>query len=229
MIAYISTLDPKPGSSFSQETVHYITPDVIIEWVEGKYEIRLEDAFFPSLRINPSYKTIFQKERKNSKVREYIKKKLESARLLIEAIEQRQNTLYRVCREIVRKQKDFLDFGINHLKPLKMQEIADILGIDVSTVSRAIAQKYAQTHRGIFPIKFFFTGAIESSSGLSESRVSVKQKVKEIIDNEDRKAPLSDDDIAARLKSQGLDIARRTVTKYRKSMGISSSRQRRVY
>lgn len=229
MIAFIGTLNPKPGSAFSRETIHYINPDVLLEWVDGEYEIRLEDNFFPTLRISPRYREMYENEKKNSKVREYIKKKLESARLLIEAIEQRKNTLYRVCREIVNRQRDFLDYGINHLKPLKMQEIADSLGIDVSTVSRAIAEKYIQTHRGIFPIKFFFTGAIEGTSGVSESRVSVKQKVKEIIEKEDRKAPLSDDEIANLLKAQGLDIARRTVTKYRKSLKIPSSRQRREY
>ncbi len=229
LVAEIASLDPRPGSECSSEEVHYIVPDVVILWVDGEYEVRLEDTYFPSLRISPRYLKMLHDHRQDPKVREHIKKKIESARWLIDSIEQRQNTLEKVVRAIVRRQRDFLDFGISHLRPLKMQEIADELGIHVSTVSRAIADKYVQCHRGIFPLKFFFTGGTEVEGGAVESRASVKQKVKEIIEGEDRKNPLSDEEIARRLRDEGLNIARRTVTKYRKQLGIPSSRQRRVW
>jgi RNA polymerase sigma-54 factor len=158
-----------------------------------------------------------------------VRKKLESAKWLVDAIQQRQNTLYRVCEEVFRVQRDYLDYGETHLRPLKMQEIADRVGIHVSTVSRAIADKWVQTPRGIVPLKYFFTGGAETNDGETMSRLSVKQRVKDIIEGEDKKNPLSDEQVADALKEQGLDIARRTVTKYRKALRIPSSRQRRQW
>ena len=153
-----------------------------------------------------------------------------AAKWLIEAIAQRQSTLERVVKEIVKRQRDYLDFGVNHLRPLKMQEIADVLGIHVSTVSRAISDKHAQTPRGIVPLKFFFTGGTENEDGGVESRLSVKDRVRSLIDDEDKSKPYSDDQVAEELaKKYGLEIARRTVTKYRKALGIPSSRQRRIW
>ncbi len=169
------------------------------------------------------------KAKEDAEAKDFIKKKIDSAKLIIEAIQQRQNTLYRVVSELVKNQKLFLDHGINYLKPLKMQEVANALGIHVSTVSRAIAEKYIQTPRGIFPIKFFFTGSIDKKDGENESRVSVKQRVHEIIQQENKNNPLSDEEIVEKLKKSGLEIARRTVTKYRKALGIASSRRRKQY
>lgn len=229
LVTEIAHLSPRPGSSYVTEETHYITPDVVVEWVDGEYEVRLEDDYFPTLKISPRYLKMLHDHKEDPKVREHIKKKIESARWLIDSIEQRQNTLQKVVRAIIRRQKDFLDFGVSHLRPLKMQEIADELGIHVSTVSRAISDKYLQCHRGIFPLKFFFTGGTEAEDGTVESRVSVKQKVKQIIDEEDKKNPLSDEDIAKKLQEEGLSIARRTVTKYRKQLKVPSSRQRRVW
>ena len=225
----IGHLNLSPGSDYGTEQTHYISPDVIVEWVDGEYVVRLEDTYFPTLRISPRYLKMLRDHGQDPKVREHIKKKIESARWLIDSIEQRQNTLFKVVSAIVARQRDFLDFGITHLKPLKMQEIADELGIHVSTVSRALAEKYMQCHRGILPLKFFFTGGTEVDDGSVESRASVKQKVQEIIDAEDKKNPLSDEDIAKKLRHDGLNIARRTVTKYRKQLRIPSSRQRRVW
>ncbi len=229
LVERIGRLDPRPGAVLASTETYYITPDVVLEWVDGDYEVRLENSFIPSLRISPRYLRLLHDNRQDPKVREHIKKKIESARWLIDSIEQRQNTLERVVRAIVRRQRDFLDFGIAHLKPLKMQEIADELHIHVSTVSRALADKYIQTDRGIFPLKFFFTGGTQSDDGSVESRASVKQKVLAIIEGEDKANPLSDDEVAERLQKEGLDIARRTVTKYRKQLKIPSSRQRRVW
>lgn len=228
LVGEIARLDPRPGSKLGGDRNAYIHPDVLVEWVDGRYEITLEDDFFPRIRVSPQYKELLAST-DDPKVKDYVRKKLESAKWLVEAIQQRQNTLYRVCEEIFRVQRDYLDYGESHLKPLKMQEIADRVGIHVSTVSRAIADKWVQTPRGIVPLKFFFTGGAETSDGATMSRLSVKQKVKEIISNEDKRDPLSDEQVAEILKGEGLEIARRTVTKYRKALRIPSSRQRRQW
>jgi RNA polymerase sigma-54 factor len=161
--------------------------------------------------------------------RDMARKRVESARWLIDAIQQRQATLTRVAERIFFHQRGYLEQGEIALRPLKMQTVADELGIHVSTVSRAIADKWVQTPLGIKPLKFFFTGGTENESGEVESRHNVKNRVKEIIDAEDGASPLSDDDVAAKLKDAGLDVARRTVTKYRKQLGIASSRQRKKW
>ncbi|MEN8151107.1 MAG: RNA polymerase factor sigma-54 [Planctomycetota bacterium] len=229
LVEELGHLNPRPGTDIASEETHYIQPDVVVQYLDGEYEVLLQDDYFPTLMISPRYLKMLQQNKEDPKVREHIKKKIESARWLIDSIEQRQNTLQKVVRAIIARQKDYLDFGISHLRPLKMQEIADELGIHVSTVSRAISDKYMQSHRGINALKFFFTGGTETDDGAVESRVSVKQKVKEIIDAEDKKRPLSDEEIAQRLQGEKLNIARRTVTKYRKQLGLKSSRQRRVW
>jgi len=227
---FIGRLNPAPGSLFSEDKATPIQPDVVVEWVDGRYEILIQDTYFPRLTISSRYRELLEREKNNPKVREYIRKKLESARWLIESVEQRKNTLYKVCREIVDRQTEFLDHGIHYLKPLKMQEVADALGIHVSTVSRAIADKWMQCPQGIKPLKFFFTGATDVTGGGVESRVSVKTHIQELIEKEDAKNPLSDEDIMKKLSTElGLNIARRTVTKYRKALGIPSSRQRKQF
>jgi RNA polymerase sigma-54 factor len=228
-LAFISSLNPHPGAVFAGAQPQYVIPDVICELVDGKYEVRLEDSYIPRIHISSRYRKMLQEQKQNQAVRDYIKKKIEAAKWLIESIEQRQNTLYKIAKEIVDYQKAFLDHGIDFLKPLKMQYIADRVGVHVSTVSRAISDKYMQSPRGIFPLKFFFTGGTVNAEGEMESILAVKQKVRDIVDQEDKRNPLSDEDIALKLKEMGYDIARRTVTKYRKQMQILSSRQRRAY
>jgi RNA polymerase sigma-54 factor len=228
-LAFISSLNPHPGAFFSGAQPQYVIPDVVCELVDGKYEIRLEDSYIPRIHISPRYRKMLEEQKSNPAVRDYIKKKIEAAKWLIESIEQRQNTLYKIAKEIVDYQKSFLDHGIDFLKPLKMQYIADRVGVHVSTVSRAISDKYMQTPRGIYPLKFFFTGGTINAEGEMESILAVKQKVRDIVDQEDKRNPLSDEDIALKLRAMGYDIARRTVTKYRKQMAILSSRQRRSY
>lgn len=229
VVAAIQHMNPKPGATFAGESVPYITPDVVIEYVENRYEVRLEDAYIPRLMISPYCRRILGDRGATEKVRDFIRKKIESAKRLIGAIQQRQHTLYRIASEIVRIQQEFFAHGVSHLKPLRMQEVADNLGIHVSTVSRAIAEKYMQTPRGIFPLKFFFSGATECSEGEAHSRVSVITQIKELIGREDKQDPLGDNRIVEILRKEGLDIARRTVTKYRKALGILSSRQRKEY
>ncbi len=226
----LASLSTRPGGVYSSGPIRYIRPDVVIEWDDGNYSVRLVNDHLPRVGLSHNVRRMLEQSRGDPKVREYLKRKIDSAKWLIEAIAQRQSTLERVVKEIVARQRDYLDFGVNHLRPLKMQEIADILGIHVSTVSRAISDKHAQTPRGIVPLKFFFTGGTENEEGGVESRLSVKERVRDLIDEEDKHSPLSDDEVAERLKERfGLDIARRTVTKYRKALNIPSSRQRRVW
>ncbi len=223
-------LTPSPGGGYASTRTAYIRPDVVVGWADGDYDVRLVNDHVPRLALSPRYRQFLQEAKRDPKLREYVKRKVDAAKWLIEAVTQRENTLERVSREIVRRQRDYLDFGISHLRPLKMQEVADALGIHVSTVSRAISDKWVQTDRGIFPLKFFFTGGTENEGGGVESRVSVKERVRRIIDEEDKANPLSDDEVADRLSKEcGLEIARRTVTKYRKALRIASSRQRRVW
>jgi RNA polymerase sigma-54 factor len=230
LIAFIRTLNPNPISIFSEEHVPYIIPEVKVESIDDKYEvILLENNNFPQLHISSFYRKIISEKNSDPSTKQYIKKKIESARWLIDAIEQRRNTLYKVAVKIVEMQKKFLDEGIFHLRTLKMQEVADDVGIHVSTVSRAIAHKYMQTPQGIFEMKFFFTGGFKSTDGTMESWEAIRQKLSDIIAKEDKSTPLSDEEIAETLKTSGVDIARRTVTKYRKNMKIPSSRQRKEF
>ncbi len=223
-------LSAHPGAVYSSARTAYIRPDVVVEWDDGEYLVRLENDQVPRLGISPKYRQLLAEAKGDPKLRDYVKRKVDAAKWLIEAITQRENTLERVAKEIVARQRDYLDFGVSHLRPLKMQEVADALGIHVSTVSRAISDKHVQTHRGIVPLKFFFTGGTENDDGGVESRVSIKELVRQIIANEKHESPLSDDEVAAELSSKsGLVIARRTVTKYRKALRIPSSRQRRVW
>ncbi len=223
-------LTVNPGAAWSSGPTAYIRPDVVVEWEGDEYRVRLVNDQVPRLGISPRYRQLLLDAKGDPKLKEYVKRKVDAAKWLIEAIAQRESTLERVASEIVRRQRDYLDFGVSHLRPLKMQEVADALGIHVSTVSRAISDKYVQTHRGIVPLKFFFTGGTENDDGGVESRVSIKERVKQIIAAEDAASPLSDDEVAARLSQEsGLVIARRTVTKYRKALKIPSSRQRRVW
>ncbi|MHC5081337.1 MAG: RNA polymerase factor sigma-54, partial [Planctomycetota bacterium] len=229
LVEQVSLLHPRPGVLHSDESPLRIFPDVIVERIDGEYIIRLEDHYVPTLRISRMYRKLLRDKSENRDTRDYIRKKIESARWIIEAIQQRQNTLYRVACEIFRIQRPFLDHGITRMNPLKMQTIADNLEIHVSTVSRALSQKYVQTHRGIFPLKYFFTGGTARAFGKDLSRATVKMRVEEIVRNEDRTRPLSDEDIAKILGEEGLKVARRTVSKYRKVLNIPSSRRRKKF
>ena len=229
-IDFIKThLNPRPGNVFGGEIPQYITPDILIEAGENEYEVKLEDNHLPQLYISPLYQKMLGDSSTPEQAKEFIRRKIQAARWLIEAIEQRRNTLKKIALEIVKVQRGFLDHGISELQPLKMRTIAETTGVHVSTVSRAIAEKFMQTPRGIFPLKFFFTGGTRNFEGTMTSRKSVKQLLIDVIKNEDRNSPLSDGDIASQLQSQGIDIARRTVTKYRKAMKIPSSRRRKSY
>jgi RNA polymerase sigma-54 factor len=221
-------LKPKPGADFSATTAPTVTPDVFVERDDnGNYQVRLEDSQLPSLYISPQYRKLLRDENTDAATREYIKRKVNSAQWLIESIEQRRSTLTRVSQAIVDHQTKFLEEGPDHIEPLKMQQIADKVGVHVTTVSRAVDDKWIQTPRGIFPLKRFFVGGTTTADGEEVAWDRVRIKLQEIVDNEDKKSPLSDDAIVEELGKAGIDVARRTVTKYRKAMNIPSSRGRR--
>ncbi len=224
----LHTLNPKPGAAFMEVFVPTVTPDVYVEQdEEGNYVVRLEDTSLPPLRISEYYLRRLKDPTATAQEIEFIRKKINSAQWLIEAIQQRRSTLLKVTEEIVRYQRKFLDDGPEALEPLKMQQIADVVGVHVTTVSRAVDDKWVQTPRGIFALKRFFVGGTMSADGEDVAWDAIRVKLQEIVDKEDKRNPLSDDDLVDELKKSGLTVARRTITKYRKKMGIPSSRQRR--
>ncbi len=221
-------LNPKPGGAFMKTYVPTVTPDVIIDQDEtGQYKVRLDDDRVPRLYISEYYRRRLQDPGCTAEEREFIKKKVISAQWLIDSIEQRRSTLTRVAQEIVNYQTRFLDEGPEAIEPLKMQQIADRVGVHVTTVSRAVDDKWIQTPRGILPLKRFFVGGTLTEDGDDVAWDTIRIKLQELIDKEDKSDPFSDEHLVDELKKMGLTVARRTVTKYRKKMGIPSSRQRR--
>jgi RNA polymerase sigma-54 factor len=221
-------LNPKPGAAFMETYVPLVTPDVVVESNDaGLYEVRLVDDYLPNLRISDYYRRRLSDPKATEEEKEFIKRKVGSAQWLIESIQQRRRTLTRVSQAIVDYQKKFLDEGPEYIEPLKMQQIADQVGVHVTTVSRAVDDKWIQTPRGIFPLRRFFVFGTQSADGEDVAYETIRLKLQEIIDKENKTNPLSDDDLVDELKKQGLGVARRTITKYRKKMGIPSSRQRR--
>jgi len=223
-------LEPSPGAGFGGVQADVIHPDVIVEEVDGEYEVRLDRQAAPDLRLSLAYKDVLKAAQKGDGVREWVKKRIESARWFLDALQQRKMTLDLIAHAIFKEQRGFLERGVAGLKPLRMQEIADEVGVHISTVSRAVAGKYAQTPRGIFPLKYFFTGGTTTETGELASQASVKQKIAELVAAEDPSAPLSDEDLGGRLEARDqIRIARRTVTKYRKALGIPASSQRKQF
>ena len=220
-----------PGKLLADEKVPAVSPDAILEKDEdtGEYTMRLTDEHTPRLYINELYKRMAKNKAVEGKTREFLANNIRNARWLIESIEQRRNTLMRVLKVVVEAQKEFLDQGPQFMRPLPMIGVADQLGIHVGTVSRAVAEKYIQTPRGIFPLRMFFTGGTVDSEGEAMSWDAVKAKLGEIIAIEDKANPLSDDEIVIKLKEQGIELARRTVAKYRKIGGIPPARRRKVF
>ena len=229
-IEAMRTLDPVPGREYGQAPAETIHPEVIVEEREGAYETRLTREGVPELTISATYRKILKQTKRGDSVRKWIQKRLESARWFIEALEQRQSTLLRISKAIFERQEDFLRRGVKGLAPLRMMEVAEATGVHISTVSRAVAGKYAQTPHGIHALRFFFSGGTPKASGGMASQASIKLRIKEMIDAEDTAAPLSDDRLAQMLQERdGISIARRTITKYRKAMQIPSSSQRRQF
>ena len=229
----IRGLDPYPCHGQTEDTAAVIHPDIVVEEVDGEYVVRLPRQRIPELTVSPNYKSLLRQAREagdDKAVLEWVRKKLEAARWFINAVGQRESTMQRIAGAVFRRQQGFLEHGVSKLVPMRMQEIADEAGVHISTVSRAAAGKYAQTPRGIFPLKFFFTSGTVNSDGEAESQTSIKDKLRRIVDSEDKTKPYSDDQLAALLaESEGVKIARRTVTKYRRALDIPSSTRRREY
>ena len=226
----IRALDPYPGWEYGGTEATAISPDVVVEEVDGDYEIRMVRQRVPELSISPSYKKLLKEAVEGDGVQEWVKKRIESARWFIDAIAQRQSTLERISRRIFEHQREFLSKGVKALVPMRMQEVADEVGVHISTVSRAVSGKYAETPRGIYPLKSFFTGGTKKETGGVTSQAAIKQRIRELVEAEDPTSPLSDDQIAAQLEERdSIKIARRTVTKYRKALSLPSSGQRRKF
>ncbi|MDB5293111.1 MAG: rpoN [Phycisphaerales bacterium] len=227
----LSRLRPYPGKEIGGEDSPSITPDAIIWYDEenDRYEIEMANDPAPNLFISGLYRKMLKNRGCDKKTREFLANNVRNARWLIESIEQRKSTITRVIRAVVDAQREFFDKGPEYLRPLPMILVADQLGIHVATVSRAVSEKWIQTPRGVFPLRRFFSGGTQSAEGEEMSWDAVKEKLKAIIENEDKQNPLNDDDIVAKLKEQGIDLARRTVAKYRKILNIATARQRREF
>jgi RNA polymerase sigma-54 factor len=227
-IEVLKHLSTRPGEAFAAGNVPYVVPDIQVERTDaGDYEVRLLDDWLPNLYISRRWIEEYKRKGSDPKTREYLKRKIQAAQWLQESIEQRRSTLEKVTRAIIQHQRAFLEKGPEHIHPLKMQQIADQVGVHVTTVSRAVDDKWVQTPRGIFPLKRFFGGGTETNSGEEVAYETIKQKLLEIISQEDKSNPLSDEDLVTKLHEAGYPIARRTVTKYRKMTNIPSSRQRK--
>ena len=226
----ISRLNPRPGQIFAAAPQNYVLPDVTVEKVDGEYQIILNSEQIPHLRISNTYKDIIASSRDgNSEVKDYIRDKIRSGKFLIRSIHQRQQTISNIAQEIVSRQRDFLDHGPSHLKPMTMGEIADAVGVHETTVSRAVSGKYMATPQGVFEMKYFFTSGYQTATGESLSNTSVKGAILDLLKHENGSAPLSDQEIVEILIERGIPIARRTVAKYRSELNILPSHMRRKY
>ncbi len=229
-IENLSQLNPRPGSLIGEHTVPVITPDVAVEIDDdGEVIISIPEGNSPRLRISRAYRRMVRDRNTDRTAKEFIQKNIRSAKWLMSAIEQRKQTVYRVVNEVFKVQREFLDSGVEVLKPLPMAQIAAKVNVHVATISRAVAGKYVQTPRGIFRLRMFFSGGTTTAQGENVSWGAVKAKLKETIDAEDKTHPMNDDELAAAMKSHGIDIARRTVAKYRSLMNIPPARKRREY
>jgi len=224
----IRRLDPKPGLKYSPDSSTYVIPDVFVVKEGDEYKIILNDDGLPKLRISPTYRRMLEiKDAGSEETRNYVKEKLRSALWLLKSVDQRQRTIYKVAESIVRHQRGFLDHGITQLKPLVLRDVATDIGMHESTVSRVVANKYMHTPRGVYELRFFFHSGITSTMGEAISSVTIKDKIKKMIDGEDPSRPLSDSRIAELLGGDGLPLARRTVAKYREELRIPPSNLRK--
>ena len=224
----IGQLEPRPGRAFGSDEPVYIVPDIYIHKVKDEFHIVLNDDGMPRLRINGLYRDVLSRGNGASKdTKEYVREKVRSALWLIKSIHQRQRTIYRVMESIIKYQREFFERGINHLKPLNLRDVADDIEMHESTVSRVTTAKYVNTPQGIFELKFFFNSSINRFVGDAVASESVKERIRKLITAEDPRRPLSDQRIAEMLRVANIDIARRTVTKYRESLNILSSTKRR--
>jgi RNA polymerase sigma-54 factor len=229
-VEIIRNLDPKPGSRYNPSQSQYVIPDVYVVKAEDQYVAMLNEEGLPQLRISPVYRRLLDKSgaENSDETRAYVKDKFRSALWLIKSVDQRQKTIHKVATSIINFQREFLDHGIEHLRPLVLRDVANDIGMHESTVSRVVNNKYMHTPQGVFELKYFFHSGISSSYGDSVSSVTIKQRIRKIIENEDPRKPLSDSKIVSILQKEGLMLARRTIAKYREELKIPTSNQRKV-
>jgi len=227
-VEFIRTLDPRPGQRYNHTETRLIEPDVAFVKRDDVYIVVMNEEDMPTLRLNQNYRKMLQQKQTEKEVKEYVKERYKSAIQLLRNIEQRKNTIVRTCEVIVRRQTEFLEHGVNALKPMMIKEVAEEIGVHPSTVSRAVANKYVHTSQGVFELRFFFSEGVNGPEGGDLPLVLLKRKVKKLIEEEDERKPLTDDQLAAELQRQGIQVTRRTVAKYREDMQIPSTHQRRV-
>jgi RNA polymerase sigma-54 factor len=221
-------LDPKPGLKYSAPPDNYITPDLIVDKIDGDYLVFLNDTSLPRLKLSRAYRDIAKdKSQFKGENKEFISNKLNSANWMIQAIEQRRQTMLKVMNFIVDRQREFFEKGVQFLKPLTLREVAEVINMHESTVSRVTNEKFVQTPRGVLPLKFFFSSGLSTTSGEDVSARGIKAKIQKLVSDEESKRPLTDQAIVNILKDEGIQIARRTVAKYRDQLGILSARMRK--
>jgi RNA polymerase sigma-54 factor len=230
VLTIVKNLETKPGRRYASDRTVYVQPDVVVRKVDGEYIVILDEDGLPRLRISNSYRRMLHSENGSlgAEAKEYLKERMRSAVWLIKSLDQRQRTIYKVAESIVAHQKEFLDRGIEFLRPLVLRDVANDIGMHESTVSRVVSNKYMQTPRGILPMKYFFHTGIDSSEGEDVSSLSIKNKISKMISDEDPRKPLSDAKLMQRLRAEGIQIARRTVAKYREELRLASSSQRKA-
>jgi RNA polymerase sigma-54 factor len=226
-VEFIRTLDPRPGRMYNREQTRLIEPDVVFVKRGGEWTVAMNEEDLPSLRLSQRYRRMLASESTDKEVKDYVKERFRSAMQLMRNIAQRKSTILRVCEVIVRRQQEFLELGVESLRPMMIKEVAEEIGVHPSTVSRAVANKYAHTQQGVLELRFFFSEGANGPEGADTPLLVLKRKVRKLIEDEDARHPLTDDQIAAMLQSQGIQLTRRTVAKYREDMNIPSTHQRR--
>ena len=225
----IGRLEPRPGRDFDSGEQTYVVPELAIEKVDGDYVVVMNEEFVPRLRISNTYKDLMSQSDSPREVRDYIREKIRAGKFVIKSIQQRQTTIRGIAEEIIKRQREFLEHGISHLRPMTMSQVAEAVGVHETTVSRAVSGKYIKTPQGVFEMKSFFTSGLPTEGGEDLSSKSVKDMLAQLVAHEDPKKPLSDDDLVQALHAKGIKIARRTVAKYRTELGILPSHLRRAY
>ena len=228
VLEYLRTLDPRPGQRYNKTQARLIEPDVAFVKHGDEWLVMMNEDDIPQLRLNPAYKKLMTRETNDKDTRNYVKERYKSAIQLIKNIEQRKQTITKVCYSILARQQDFLELGIDQLKPMMIKEVAEEIGVHPSTVSRAVASKYVHTPQGVFELRYFFSESVNGPEGGNTSLLILKRRVKKLIEEEDPSRPLTDEQITRILQSQGIQVTRRTVAKYREDMRIPSTHQRRV-
>jgi RNA polymerase sigma-54 factor len=226
-VEFIRTLDPRPGRLYNREQTRLIEPDVVFIKRGGEWAVSMNEEDLPSLRLSQRYRRMLVAEGTDKEVKDYVKERFRSAMQLMRNIAQRKSTILRTCEVIVRRQQDFLDQGVEALRPMMIKEVAEEIGVHPSTVSRAVANKYAHTPQGVIELRFFFSEGSNGPEGADTPLLVLKRKVRKLIEDEDARHPLTDDQLAAMLGAQGIQLTRRTVAKYREDMSIPSTHQRR--